>query len=134
MTITGLLLRFFLGYVGLLAGASLTLGYLGIKGGSWINTGVLIGMVYWVCMSFGQKNKRYFTQQEKVIAVVGMLAIDVMLQLLISLAVFSEKQSTVGAGPIIFAVGFVGFLHAVVIYYFVSSSRKIMIKQNIIDG
>jgi hypothetical protein len=132
MTIKGLLLRFFLGYLALLIGAGLTLSYFGIKGGSWVNTGILIGLVYWVCMSFGQKNKRYFTKNEKIATVLGIIAIDLLLQFVLSAAALSGTNSNVGAGPLVFALGFVGLLHALVIYYFVGSSKKLLIKQNII--
>ena len=134
MTIKGLLLRFFLGYLALLVGAGLALNYFGIKGGSWVNTGILTGLVYWVCMSFGQKNKRYFTKNEKIATVLGIIAIDLFLQFVLSIAALSGTNSNVGAGPLVFALGFVGLLHALVIYYFVGSSKKLLIKQNIIAG
>jgi len=134
LTIKGLLFRFFIGYLVLLIVAGLTLSFFGIKGGSWVNTGILIGLIFWVCMSFGQKNGRYFTKSEKTTTVLGIIAIDLLLQLLLSLAATSGSSLNIGAGSLVFALIFVGLLHSVLIYYFVGSCKKHLIKQNIISG
>ena len=132
MTIKGLLLRFFLGYLVLIIVAGVILNYFSLKGGSWINTGILIGLVFWVCLSFGQKNKRYFTKDEKIATVLGMIAIDLLLQILLSVAALSATDAHLGVTPFVLALGFIGLLHGLVIYYFVGSIKKIMIKQKII--
>ena len=134
MTVKGLLFRFFVGYLGLLIVAGLVLNHFGIKGGSWVNTGILIGIIFWVCMSFGQKNRRYFTKSEKTATVLGIIAIDLLLQFVLSVATISGSNLNVGAGPLIFALVFVGLLHSILIYYFVGSCEKHLIKQNIING
>ena len=134
MTIKGLLLRFFLGYLALLIVAGLTLSYFEIKSNSGLNTGILVGIIYWVCFSFGQKNGRYFTKREKTTVVIGLIAIDLILQLLLSLAALSGKNLSLGADPLVFALGFVGLLHALVIYYFVGSFEKVLIKQKVINN
>jgi len=134
MTIKSLLIRFFLSYVALLIIVGITLSYLGIKGGSWANTGILIGLLYWVCMSFGQKNKRYFTKNEKIATVIGIIVIDLVVQALLTTSALSSQGRNISLGSLAFALSFVGLLHAVMIYYFVSSSKKILIKQNIISG
>ena len=134
MTLKGLLLRFFLGYLALLIVAGLTLSYFEIKGNSGLNVGILAGMIYWVCFSFGQKNGRYFTKREKTTVVIGLIAIDIILQLLLSLAALLDQNLSPSAGPLIFALGFVGLLHALVIYYFVGTIEKMLIKQKVITG
>ena len=134
MTVKGLLFRFFVGYLGLLIVAGLVLNHFGIKGGSWVHTGILIGIIFWVCMSFGQKNRRYFTKSEKTATVLGIIAIDLLLQFVLSVATISGSNLNVGAGPLIFALVFVGLLHSILIYYFVGSCEKHLIKQNIING
>jgi hypothetical protein len=134
LTVKGFLLRFFLSYFVLLVVAGLTLSHFGIKGGSWVNTGILIGLVYWGCMSFGQKNGRYFTKNEKIVIVLGVIAIDLLLQFVFSVAAVSALKAGTGAGPLIFALGFVGLLHALLIYYFVGLCEKHLTKTNIING
>lgn len=134
MTIKALLIRFFIGYLVLLVAAGLVLSHLPIKGGSWINTGILIGLVSWLCMSFGQKNKRYFTKNEKAAAVLGIVAIDLLLQFVLSLAALSGTGAKVGGGPLVFALAFTGLLHAALVYFFVGSTRKLLIKQKLIDA
>lgn len=134
MTVKGLLFRFFVGYLVLLIVAGLTLSHFGIKGGTWVDTGILFGLIFWVCMSFGQKNGRYFTKSEKTTTVLGIIAIDLLLQFLLSLAAISGSNLNVGAGSLAFALVFVGLLHSALIYYSVGSCEKYLIKQNIING
>jgi hypothetical protein len=55
--------------------------YLGIGGGNWANTGVIIPAAYVLCTQFGERNRRYFSRREKVIVVAGFLVIDLLLWL-----------------------------------------------------
>lgn len=134
MSIKGVLLRFFLFYTVLIVVAGLVMNHFGIKQSSGVNFGILAGCVFWVCGAFGKKNGRYFSRSEKTAVVLGLVVIDITLQLLFTAAALSQTPTGVSAGALIFAVGFVGSLHAIAIYFFVSFAKKPLIKQGVISG
>lgn len=133
MTVKGLLFRFFVAYLGLLIIAGLTLSYFAIKGNSGINTGILFGLVYGVCTWFGHKNKRYFTKDEKIVTVIGLIVIDVFVQLLLILITLSANHSAIDYGIVGFAISFSTALHALIIYFVVGSCKKHLIQQKVIS-
>jgi hypothetical protein len=128
MTVAGVLKRFTIAYIVLMfAGAILAAG-LGVKLGSSLNTALLLGSITWACMSFGQKNGRYFTPEEKSRTVRGMILVDLTLQALMgSLALLGPGK--LSAGLFLGALAFVVILHAVVIYFFVGIVGKMVAKQ-----
>lgn len=128
MSISGVLWRFLGVYVVLMAVAGVTLQLVGITSNSGMNVGILIGSVLWPCMAFGTKNKRYFTASEKKKVVWGMIAINLMLQLLIGgAALAAEGKLSFGAFAI--AMLIVGVLHSLAIAYFVGLGGKLLDKQ-----
>lgn len=133
MTIKGVLLRFLLVYTVSIIAAGLLMSHWGIKG-SGVNIAILAGCVAWVCGAFGKKNGRYFSGKEKAAVVLGLIAIDLSLQLLFGAAALSRSPSGVSTDALIFAVGFVGILHAAAIYLFVSVAKRPLIKQGVING
>jgi hypothetical protein len=134
MSIKGVLLRFFLLYAVLIIVAGLVMNHFGIKQNTGVNIGILAGCVFWVCSAFGKNNGRYFSGTEKTAVVLGLVAIDVSLQLLFGAAALSQSSAGFSAGALTFAVGFVGVLHAIAIYFFVGIAKKPLIKQGVISG
>lgn len=129
MTITSLLLRFAVTYVGLLVALAIGLSLVGVKGNSGVNVAALLGAVTWVCHSFAKKNQRYFTPAEKSRAVWGMWGIDVALQAVITVVMGAATLKSMTFGPLVLALAFVALVHAVVIYVFVGLSGKQYAKQ-----
>jgi len=133
MTIKGVLWRFALAYVVAAIAAGTVLNMLGIKGGTGVNVGLLAGCTLWVCIAFGKANGRYFTSSEKTLAVTGMIVIDLALQLVVMLATLSQRTAGLHAGAMLFALAFVGLLHAVAIYFFVGMAGKQLAKQGLVE-
>jgi hypothetical protein len=134
VSIKGVLWRFLLVYTALIVAAGLAMNYFGMKSNSGINIGLLAGSIVWVCGAFGKRNKRYFTDKEKSVVVLGLVAIDLTLQLLLGAAALSQSPTGLNINALILAVGLVGILHAIAIYFFVGLAKKPLIKQGIIDG
>ena len=134
MSIQDVLLRFFLYYNVLIIVAGMVMNYFNIGGSDAVNIGILAGCITWLCSVFGKKNGRYFTGNEKTAVVLGFVAIDLFSQFFFGAMALIQSQVKVTAGALLFAVGFVGLLHAVFIYFFVSLTKKTLIKQGIISG
>jgi hypothetical protein len=127
MSISGVLWRFLVAYIVLMIAAAVGLRLLGVNSNSGVNTGVLIGAVLWPCIAFAMKNKRYFTSDEKPKVVWGMIAINLLLQLVVGGgALAAEGKMNVGALAI--GLAFVGVLHSIAIYYFVGVGEKLLQK------
>lgn len=134
MSTTNLLFRFFIVYLALLVISGIVLSYFGIQSNSGVNAGVLIGALYYVCMEFGKKNNRYFTKNEKFLVVLGLIAINIFVQLLLTLGYSAATNTNFGGKALIFSVGFVGLLHGFLIYFIVGSIGKTLVKTKIING
>lgn len=129
MTLKALLIRFALIYIAIAVVIGVGLTLFDIKGNSGVNIAALIGAVMWSCMSFANKNQRYFTPEEKKQAVIGMVAIDLLIQLL---GVFLISAATGVAMPFgIAAIAFlvIGVLHAIAVYIFVGLAGRQYAKQ-----
>jgi len=128
VSISGVLWRFLGVYVALMIMAAIAFQLLGFTPNSGVNVGILICAVLWPCMVFGTKNKRYFTAPEKTKVVWGMIAINLMLQLLVGGgALAAEGKLT--AGTLGVAMLIVGVLHSLAIAYFVGAGGKLHDKQ-----
>ena len=132
MSIGRLLFRFGILYGLLLIAGGLVLTYFEAKSNSGLNTGALIGSVAWACHGFAKKNRRYFTPGEKTKVVLGMLAVDVALQLLFGMAALASVG--IGFTALLLGVLFVAVLHGVLISVGVGMMKKPLIKQGLIDG
>jgi hypothetical protein len=109
--------------------------YLSLKGGILLNTAILIGAVYWACLEFGKKNKRYFSKNEKMAVILGIIAVDLCLQFSLSLiAIYLGKSSIGFIRQVIFGLLLVCSLHALVIYHFVRSNEKFIAKKKMLGG
>lgn len=135
MTIKGFLIRFSIAYFTLVLISVLMSLYLDIKGGILLGTAILFGAIYWAYLEFGKQNKRNFTKNEKFAAVVGIIVVDLSLQIAFSLVAVFLGESTIGfIHQVVFGFLIVGSLHALVIYYFVKSSDKIIARHNVLSG
>ena len=128
MNISGVLIRYLAAYVGLTVSVLVGFGLIGVKPNSGVNTGVLIGAVFWPCLAFGEKNVRYFSRAERVRVVWGMIAIDLMLQMVVAFPVLALGNSLPFI-PLLAGTAFVMALHALVIYFLVWYSGKLFAKQ-----
>ena len=127
MSISGVLIRFLLAYIVLMVVAVVGLQIIGITSNAGVNIGILIGAVYWSCMSFGTKNGRYFSSSEKSKVVWGMIGINLALQSVIGGGALA-LEGKFSADALLFALAFVGIMHSIAIYYFVGSIGKTLEK------
>jgi hypothetical protein len=134
MTIKGVLWRFGLLYAAAMLAAGYILGLIGIRGGTGINIVVLTCCVLWVCSEFGKENKRYFSGPEKAVICIGLLVIDLGIQLVVMLTSMPQSTTSTDSSALLFIVSVVGTLHAIAIYFFVSMTKKQLIKQGVING
>lgn len=129
MSIAALLLRFGIAYVVLLVVVGVLLHLFGIQGNSGANTAALLGAVMWACLSFAKKNERYFSKNEKRRAVLGMVAIDLVIQAGFSFALAALDPRPLPFGGLVLVLLFLGVLHAAVIYFFVGLAGRQFAKQ-----
>ena len=134
MTVKGVLVRFFLLYIVLMFVAGIAMDYFSIESTSAVGIAILLSCILWVCGEFGKKNGRYFTGIEKSAVVIGIIVIDISLQYLVGVAVLSDASVEIRTDAFNFAIGIVGALHAVAIYFAVSITKKSLIKQGIISA
>ena len=132
MTIIGVLGRFTLMFIILTIIVGLILNYVGIESSGGADIGVLIGAMFWSCSSFAKNNGRYFDKSEKIKVVVGFIIIDIAIQAAFAAAALLESGYDINVSMLVFSLGFVGFLHAVAIYFFVGIIKKSLIKQGVI--
>jgi hypothetical protein len=88
MSIWSFVVRLCLLYLALFVGWNITASSVGIGAGNWANTGVVLAAAYVLCTQFGERNRRYFSRQEKVIAVSGFVLFDLLLWTVRSLFAF----------------------------------------------
>jgi uncharacterized membrane protein (UPF0136 family) len=131
VSIGRLLFRFGIVYGLLLITGGLVLSYFEAKSNSGLNTGILIGSVMWVCQDFAKRNRRYFTPGEKTKVVLGLLAVDVVLQLLLGMAALASVG--IGFTALLLGLLFVAVMHGILIYVGVGLMKKPLLKQGVID-
>jgi hypothetical protein len=125
VTLRGLLWRFAAAYLVLLIVVGLALNLAGASSSTGGNVAALLAAVTWVCLDFAKKNGRYFTREEKQRAIVGMLAIDMAMQAVVTVAIgLFAGASGLSLGPALLVLLFVGVLHALVIWFFVGFAGK----------
>ncbi|WP_444914518.1 ABZJ_00895 family protein [Microbulbifer sp. TRSA007] len=134
MSIRGVLTRFTLTYITLIFIVGFTLNYFGVDSNSGVNFGILLGTIFWVCSSFANKNRRYFNKSEKTRVVIGLIAINMLIQAIFGAIALSESGHEVSGSVLLFSVAIIGAIHAVAIYFFVGFAKKTLIKQGIIES
>ena len=129
MSIPKLLFRFGIAYLVLLVVVGVVLYLFGVPGNSGANTAALLGAVMWACLSFAQKNQRYFEGQEKRRVVLGMVVIDLVIQAAFTLGVAALDPRPLSLGALALVLLFLGALHALVIYFFIGLAGRQFAKQ-----
>ena len=113
--------RFALAYLAGVLAVGFLLHRLGIDGGGWANLAVLAACVTGVCRAYGRANGEYFDSSEEISVVFGLLAIDLVLQALVTgLSVNANLQ----AGPFVLILIAVGAMHLLGIYIFVKFTGR----------
>lgn len=129
MTLRQLLIRFTLTYIAALIVLGFVVSWLNLKASTSINSSALLAAALYACMTFCEKNGRRLSADEVTKAWVGMLAIDLCLQVLIVLIALGSLAPGLLSGPMLFALVFVGLLHAVGLYAMVRYSAWLYDKQ-----
>jgi len=133
MRIKGVLVRFVLVYFALLLITVLASAHFQIDPPIGLLYSILGGTVIGVCWAFAQKNRRWFTSKEKIRVVIGMIIIDLAWQTITVLgAVVSGIE--VGADKLLAFLVIYCLINLTIIYLAVGLTKKLLIKQGIIDG
>jgi hypothetical protein len=116
------LLRFFALNLAILVGCYWASLHFGFRPDIFINSVILLLIVNFIGMQFGEKNQRCFTSREKAAAIIGMLIIDVFVQTGWSLVQVTAEAKIRGVAMISYdqlvtKVGFVMVIHAIGIVY-----------------
>ncbi|WP_455232514.1 ABZJ_00895 family protein [Geopseudomonas aromaticivorans] len=122
MSLVALLGRFALAYLLLLFGIAIGMHLIGLQSNSGTNTAALLGAVMWACLAFAKKNGRYLSSSEKRTTFLGMLTVDLLLQSSIILLI--STTSSLSFGAVLYALAFVGGLHALVIWLMIGTAGK----------
>lgn len=130
MAINRVLFRFLLIYCVLLLGVGFVLQSLGIKSNSGAGAGVFVVSLCWVCYSFANNNKRYFTGSEKKIVVFGMVLIALIFQGLVGYMLIPGPELPLMWNKYFFILFvFIAALHTIGAYWFVGFVGKMLAKQ-----
>lgn len=124
MSLVALLGRFTLAYVFLLCALAIGFHLVGMQSNSAINSSALMGAVIWSCLAFATKNGRYLTRAEQRSILLGMLAVDLLLQSVLLLLVSATSPTPLPLGPVFYALAFVGGLHALAIVCMIGIAGK----------
>ncbi len=93
---------------------------------------IFVGLVFWLCSKFGEKNKRYFTKKEKYIVILGMFFIGFFIQTIFSGILIA--LTNISANVFIFATFIAGIMNLITVIGCVYFAKKRLIKLKIIDG
>lgn len=129
MSVSGLLVRYFGIYIGLMLGMAAFFNAIGVQANAGLNTGALIGAVLGACLWFSRSNQRYLQPAEKRAAVAGMWALDLLIQTVMAFAIAAATKSNIPPGPLLLVVGFVSLLHALAIVVMVWFAGRQYAKQ-----
>ncbi|MET0311133.1 MAG: ABZJ_00895 family protein [Burkholderiaceae bacterium] len=124
MTLAGMLTRYAIIYIALMALLSFAANAIGLKSGSALNVGgiaaAVLGSVYW----FSSKNGRALTRPETNIAWAVMVLVDLALQVAILLLLLPSSGGNASAA-LLLAIAFVGIFHAMGVRFFLFFGTKI---------
>jgi len=124
VTIKELLVWFGILYFLLLIVGAVVIQAIGLKSSSGVNVAALLAAVMINCSSYGKKNGFYLDKDEKTKVVLGMIAIDMLLQLVFTLLTLPGAGKPVSLAIILGVLAFVGALHGIAIYVFVGMVEK----------
>ncbi len=94
--------------------------------------GILIFLILWLGELFGKKNGRYFSKNEKVIAIFGMIVLDFLIHLFF--AFLTIKSEHLNVESMLVGLGVALVLNAIVIIIFVGMTEKILKHKGIVRG
>lgn len=101
MSVWSFVFRLCVLYVALFFAWNMIAPYVGLGGGNLANAGVVLAAAYVLCTQFGEKNRRYFSRQEKFIVVSGFVLFDLLLWTVRSLFVFGTMARTQGGAAFV---------------------------------
>ena len=127
MKLRSVLVRFAALYVVLMALLAIVFAVAGLGTNAGMNFAALAGAIVWPCMTFGLRSGRYFNADEKKRVVLGMIAIDLAIQLASGLVFLAA--ATLSARALLGGLALVGALHAVTIYLLVTLTGRLVARQ-----
>lgn len=134
MGFAGLLGRFTLFYLLNTVALNIVINAIGIRGTDGIGIVVIIVSVMLACNAFAKKNKRYFSQKERVKATLGFSIINIIFQCFFTLLLFIQLSQPISAKAIIIVLAITVLVHTPCIYFCIWSNKKRMIKRGEITG
>ena len=117
MSILSFVVRLCVLYLALFVGWNITASTLGVGTGNWVHNGIVLAASYVLCTQFGERNRRYFSRQEKFIAISGFVLFDLLLwtaRLLFAFSAMAREQggaTFVSYGTIITSTTFILGFH-----------------------
>jgi hypothetical protein len=127
MSLASLLVRFAGLYVVLMALLAIGFAVGGLRSNAGMNVAALAGAVIWPCLVFGRRNGRPISGDEKRRVVLGMVAIDLAIQLASGLVFVAAVVMDVKA--LLTGLAIAAALHAVTIYLLVTLSGWLIARQ-----
>jgi hypothetical protein len=124
MNLTSVLVRFAGLYVVLMALLAIGFAAAGFRTHAGMNVAALAGAIVWPCITFRRRNGRYFSADEKKRVVIGMIAIDLAIQLASGLVFFATGMMSVPS--LLTGLATVGALHAVAIWLLVTLTGRLV--------
>ena len=133
MSLLGVFLRFTGFHILLTILAGVALSVLGLKTNSGVAMGVLFGATMLSCNSFGKKNGRYFTNQEKIKVTAGFAIINFSIQFLLTVSFLKLASIEITQAILLLTIFEAGLLHSIVLYFFVGLSKKRLIREGFVN-
>lgn len=128
MSVSRLLVRFALLYVGLLVLTVIVVSVFDLKKPSSFNAILLIVSTMWVCSKYAERNGRALEGAAKTAAVLGMLAIDMIVQAIGVALVDVSKSPGTSITPLLLAFVTIAVLHLIAIYVGVWAGARHFVK------
>jgi len=113
MTLPQFFLRFTTVYIAAIVIAVVVVSVLGIRGHIGVNTAAVWAAAVWACQMFARKNGRYFYPYEQWCAVLGMVGIDVSIQVVMMVGFVFLSGAALQLSAALYALALVTLLHAV---------------------
>ena len=134
MSIKDLLLRFTIIYAIPLIILRLIVSFFVIQtGSSFIIAVIFAGCVFWACLAFGEKNRRFFSMGEAVVTALCIAGIDFILLLLFAVvpALLSPYKAVMSV--FVFESALIVVIHCFIIYFTALFAKKQLLKKRVIS-
>ena len=134
MSIKDLLLKFSIMYAVPLIILSILVNLFGIKTGiSFIIAVIFAGCAFWACLAFGEKNRRFFSLGEAVVAASSIAGIDFILLLLFALVPALSSPIKIVMSVFVFESALIVIIHCFIIYFAALFAKKQLLKKRVIS-